>query len=210
MAQHLDILFVKNSERVRKAAIGERTSRAWYCTVNQWVSDFNSLTVQGSTHPGGGKDSGTAPGSAAPGMQRLTSTDGLNEDEERILLGDENFLRCPVSKEVFEFIWDDEESQIYYRNAVKVLVTAVADPDIYTKCFPTLRAEVRYCIVHTKLVLDEWLSCGKAATLRNAMLRYQAISKNEVVTNLLAAVGLSVPFNEENDDLDNIFVLLEL
>ena len=211
------MLFVKNKEKTRKETIGERISRPWFCNINQWVSDFNALTIKS-------KDV----------MDRQTSLDGLDDNEERILLADEYFPRCPVSKEVFEHIWDDEDSEIYYRNAVKILLTELSDPALYKLSKPTLNPNIKYCIVHKSLVLDDWLSTGKATSLGNAILRYQAINKIELVSDLKEAVGYTTHTNttpdlqtsgtsnmetieKENEETsmnteehDNTFVLLDL
>lgn len=38
-----------------------------------------------------------------------------------LIPADENFLRCPISKESFNQVWDDENGEFMYKNACKIL-----------------------------------------------------------------------------------------
>ena len=81
------------------------------------------------------------------------SADGsLGRTEEFVVPADENFTRCPVSKEAFETVWDDEEGAFMYRNAVKVLVTDAADKELFKMALPTEQTGMGYLIVHKPLV----------------------------------------------------------
>lgn len=204
LAQHLDVLFVKTKERSRKQASGERISRSWYCTKDQWVTDFNAF--QAASHQqSDSNNSNTLPNGASSGA----SSQGLDENEEHIIIADEYFPRCPVSKEIFEHLWDEDDNEIYYRNAVKLLVTELSDSSLYQLSKPTLHPNIRYCIVHQNLVLDSYLESGKATSLRNAIIRYDAISKNELSNNLLEAIHIGRE-DSEHIELDNTFVVLEI
>jgi hypothetical protein len=56
--------------------------------------------------------------------------------------------------------------------------------------------------VHKLLVLDQWLLSGRAASLRDTVLRYQSLpSGAEKAAALLKA---------SDDEQDDVFVLLEL
>jgi len=199
LAEHLDLLYARNRERTRVEDMGERVFRPPFCQVSQWVTDFNKLQVQ------------TGAEAEEAAVARQTSLDGLQADEERVLLADDFFPRCPVSKEVFEHIWDDEDGDIYYRNAVKVLLSEGADPQLFKNSRPTARPAVRYCIVHKTLVLDGWLEAGRATVLRNAVERYQAVGKGDLASELLAAGGADSDGGVDSDGgAEQDFVLLEL
>jgi hypothetical protein len=133
--------------------------------------------------------------------------------EEFILPADEHFTRCPVSREVFECVWDAEEGEMMYRHAVKVLVSEAADAALYPLAQPVPwegedgapGAPVRYLIVHER-VLNQWLAAGKAVPLKDAVIRYKTAHSGVVgqakADKLTGAVG-------QDDDEDDVFVLLE-
>ena len=104
---------------------------------------------------------------------------------------DEQFTRCPVSKEQFETFWDDEEGGLMFRNAVKVLVTEAADANVFQLGKPTTVDEVHYCVVHKLLVMDGWVNSGKA-------VRLSSLSTEKQV--LVDAAG--------DEDEDDIFVVV--
>jgi hypothetical protein len=132
-------------------------------------------------------------------------TEDLN-NEIFVVPADEFFTRCPVSKEVFETVWDDEEGEFMYRNAVKVLVTEAADPSLYAQGQNTNDPTVHYVIVHKLLVLDGWLQAGRADTLARAKLRY---SQSQQESNIEKSNALSRASGDDEDE-DDIFVMLEL
>jgi hypothetical protein len=147
--------------------------------------------------------SGTG-GSGAGGSGGAGTSGEGGETEEFIVPADENFNRCPVSKEVFEMVWDDEEGAYMFRNAVRVLVTEAADPVLYKLGQPTAQPDVNYLIVHKPLVMDGWLQAGRAETLKGAILRYEAMGKaEEVIEALTVAAG-------DDEDEEDVFVILEL
>ena len=102
-----------------------------------WLGAAGGIPTNPAQHPGGG-------GEQADG--------GLGRTEEFVVPADENFTRCPVSKEAFETVWDDEEGAFMYRNAVKVLVTDAADKDLFKLALPTDQTGMGYLIVHKPLV----------------------------------------------------------
>ena len=191
--------------------VGGREHREWYCSTAQWVTDFNALS-------GGGEGSAVSGGSHVMGSIAAGREGENEEDEEFVVPADEHFTRCPVSREVFECLWDAEEGEMMYRNAVKVLLTEAADPALFQQAQPipwdTVDAgtaeggggsPVRYIIVHKLLVLNQWLASGRAAPLQDAVWRYKSIpgvSGQAKADRILRAVG-------EDDDDDDIFVLLE-
>lgn len=222
LKQHTD-KHMELKKLLLKRTPGVREYRDWYCTSNQWVTDFSALSLAGGAVSGVGagtaassssssgaarssNSSATVPASAA-GRQAAT-------EEEFILPADEHFTRCPVSREVFECVWDAEEGEMMYRNAVKVLVTDAADPTLFAAAQPIpwqqgeggSGSEVRYLVVHKMLVLDPWLLGGRAVPLRDALIRYKSgmsgasgLKKAEM---LAGAVG-------QDEDEEDVFVLLE-
>lgn len=149
------------------------------------MSDFNALSLHVD---------GDVPSDASAAVK--------DEEEEMVVVADDHFTRCPISKEVFETYWDDEEGDMMLRNAVKVMVTETADPALYSLSAVTGHESIRYAIVNKKIVLDRWIETGKVQTLRNAVTRYSAMGKPEWGTELATAANESV----EEDD---VFVLLD-
>lgn len=187
LVKHTDACLTKKEMTRKQEQSNERICRQWYCTVTQWVTDFSALSQQG-------KNKGPLPQGTEQGAQT----------EEFVVPADEYFTRCPVSKEVFETVWDEDEGAFMYRNAVKVLVTEAADGSLFRLALATEQAGVKYMIVHKLLVLDGWLQSGRAETLRGAALRYEAMGRGpEAGAALEAAAG-------DDEDADDIFVMLEL
>jgi hypothetical protein len=185
LAKHIDSCFARK-EIERKALIsGEMSHRQWYCSISQWVSDFNALEI------------------------KTKATNNITEEERNQsnsqaqqilpLPFDENFMRCPVSKESFERIFDDDEGEWMYKNAAKVLVSEAADPSIYKLGQPTIEPTIRYLIVHKQLVLDDWLNSGRASSLQGAKERYEAMgNSNDIFIKTL----------EKAADDEDVFVML--
>lgn len=200
---YIDIYAEKRRVAMRLEQSGTIQHREWYCHLDVWVSnlkgegaDTNSDGTGGPGAAGSKKSGGGKAGAAA-----------ASGGKEFIVPADEHFTRCPVSKEEFETVWNDEEGEFMYRHAVKVLVTAAADAAVYKLGQPTSQASVRYIVAHKRLVVDEWIGAGKAATLGDAAQRYQAMSsaasRPELVQALRKAAG-------EGEDEEAVFVMLEL
>ena len=216
LKQHTDRFMERKKLLQKKKDV--REYREWYCTANQWVTDFNALRgdLASVSLSGSGTDAGQTTGGSSSGKASSGSggggggTTGIEQEEEYVLAADEHFTRCPVSREVFECIWDDEEGEMIYRHAAKVLVTEAADPALFQLAQPiawetATTNQVRYLIVHKVLVLDQWISSGRAVPLLDAVMRYKSmpgptgVAKAEQLQN---AIG-------EEDDEDDVFVLLE-
>lgn len=196
LKQHTDKhMELKKALQKRKEV---REYREWYCTTAQWVTDFSALRLSGEAAPSSSSSGGRGGADGGPG----------GAEEEYVVPADEHFTRCPVSREVFECLWDEEEGEMMYRNAVKVLVTEAADPVMYAQAQPVpwaIDTPVRYLIVHKLLVLDQWLSSGKAVPLQDACIRYKTTggaTGQQRAERLQSAVG-------EDEDEEDIFVLLE-
>lgn len=190
LTQHTDKFLEK--KKVLAKAGKQREYREWYCTIDQWVSDFNALNLKNK-----------------PVEESKTVVPG-ETTEEFILPADENFVRCPFSNEAFEKFFDNTEGEFMYRNAVKVLVTESGNPSIYKQGKPAIDNEseeeidgLRYVIVNKILIVDRWIQEGKASTLKDALSRYGSIGGSAVflMEKLRSAAG--------EEDPEDVFVILE-
>ena len=173
-----------------------RYSRQWYWDADRWVSDSAASEKSGAN----AADNSSAAGQLSSG-QSATKAD--EDEEEMVVLADENFPRCPVSNEVFMTFWDEEEGDIMYRNAVRVVLTASADPQLFSVSKPTSVDGVRYALVHKRLALDEWLDSGKAVTVKDAMSQKfrQTRADGAALPDYAAAAGV-------DDQETDVFVIL--
>lgn len=203
LAAHLDALFVKNEHKQHQRE-GKMTFRQWYCKESQWLTDFGSLTVSGDT--AGGDRNEMRGGSTWRGGEGATD-EASSSDLEMVVPADEHFTRCPVSHETFVPEWDPEEGDYMYRNAVKVLVTEDADYDLYEECHATSHPTIRYAIVNQKLVMDGWLSAGKAATLSD-VLKKIGEKYSGGASNVGSAIKRALSTAADDEDPDDIFVRL--
>lgn len=170
---------------------------------NDGASTARGVSSSSSSSSGAGNSSGSS-SSSRSGASTISS------EEEFLVPADENFPRCPMSKEVFSQKWDVDEGELMYKNAAKVLCTAAADATVYRLGKPTVPAAsagIRYVIVHKELVLDDWRRAGRAASLKETKERYEAVtsgpSKAAYIAALEEAAGDSV-------DDSKVFVMLEL
>jgi len=202
----------------KKESTNVRECREWYCSAAQWVSDFSRLQLGQDASTEGGVTAGSSSAAGEGGdVSGVEQQPPGQQQEVFIVPADEHFTRCPISREMFEAFFDEEEGEFMYRNAAKVLVTESADPSLFKLGRETeggvqsgdnmdmaVTATVRYLIVHKVLVLDSWLQSGKATTLSEALQRYATVpAAVEVIKRLLAAAG-----EEENED--DVFVVLDL
>lgn len=111
-----------------------------------------------------------------------------------------------------------------FRNAVKVLVTEAADPALFkhAKAISTDQMmtetpvqgieHIRYMIVHKLLIMDRWLAEGKAATVKEAIQRYESLGEKgrDRIAALKVAVAAGSGEEEVDDeDLEDVFTILE-
>ena len=191
LVAHTDLRIRKKEQLRRKELEGARSCRQWMCLEAQWVSDFDALAAH-SEQP---VSSAVAADAADAAL-----------DPEVSVPADENFTRCPVSREVFETQWDEDEGEFVYKGAVRVLIPeggGAEDERLYRLGRPTAHEAVRYLIVHKRLVLDGWSSNGRAASLRSVVERYEVMGRGReepAVAALLAAA--------DGEDEDNIFVII--
>lgn len=195
--------------------------RPWLPSEREWQADFgesvNSARDQvlaeaagrgdeggiGSGSGGALKPAGSSSSSFARGGAGSGADSGALRDYS--VLADEQFPRCPISRERFVSTFDEDSGEMWYKNAARVLVTSLADVDVYNLAKDTKNPKVRYLVVNKVLVLDNWLENGKAACYSDAKQRYEAMGAEheEKVMDLQTALA-----GEEDDE--DCFVMLEL
>lgn len=199
LRKHSDILITarieKKKQQLRGEVSSERKCRQWYQTMQQWFGKDSNSELD--------KEANNDQEKSANKNTSLKKAD-QSAAEEYVVPADEFFIRCPISKEVFEKFWDDNEGEFMYRNAVKVLVTEAADSNIYSLGKPTVSSNIKYLIARKPLIVDSWLESGSASTLNEAIERYKSMGKDNVFIEELKQVA------GEDEDGDDIFVLLEL
>lgn len=121
--------------------------------------------------------------------------------EEMVVPADENFSRCPVSKELFETIWDEEIGDYMFRNAVKVLIAPQCE-EYFALGQPTTSSFFRYIIVHKHLVLDQWITDMKIESVKECVFRLRAAGASR---DLVSAI---VDASEEDEDEVDVFVMI--
>eukprot|EP01038_Epipyxis_sp_PR26KG_P007574 gene7574-10318_t len=181
--------FLERKKLVRKRKENkEREFREYYCNSMQWVSNFNVLVDPNKeNHDNYGKG---ASNNAMYGQNNNKNMNNNDVEEEFIVPADENFTRCPISKEIFESFYDEDEGEFMYRNAVKIIIPENIDNYIYSLGKPldyttsntstdNNNIGVRYLIVHKILILNKMLTSGKAVTLKSAIEKYEQLNNNE-------------------------------
>jgi hypothetical protein len=197
---YIDVYAEKRRAALRVEQSGVIARREWYCSLRAWISSTKSGASDADA------DGGTGGGAVAGGIGANGKASAHDTGKEFIVPADEHFTRCPVSKETFETLWNDEEGEFMYKHAARVLVTPAADAAVFKMGQPTNQAGVRYIIAHKRLVVDEWLDVGKAATLGDAIKRYEAMGSGSAKASVQAlklAAG-------EGEDEEGVFVMLEL
>lgn len=194
LRQHTDGILERKKLMKKKSDRKEPQNREWFCTLPQWITNFQSK-VLGAT--GADVTSSGQPGGSSSGAT-VASAVIAEAAEEFVIPADENFTRCPISGEVFQAIWDDEEGEMMYRNAVKVLLPPGSEPNLYHMARPVDGAGastgIKYMIVHKLFVVDKWLQERKAMPL------------SDLPTEELLTQQLKEAAGEE--DAEDIFVLL--
>lgn len=142
--EHLDDLAAK--ARAKKEA--EQPYRDWYCSSEQWITDFGRLRNE---------------------EEEADFQLEQEEPEELMVKADEHFPKCPISGETFLTIMDDEHGEWVYRNAVRVLLDEGADPSLFRgkaqplsqdEASPDISKEYRYVIV-SRMVFEAWRAQGR-------------------------------------------------
>lgn len=184
LRKHADKIMSSRIEKLKQPNIDAVKRRPWLQSISLWTGS-------------GARSQDDKPSSLSKDSTKSGTV------EEYIVPADENFVRCPITKEAFEKFWDDNEGEFMYRNAVKLLLTAHVDDYIYSLGRPTNSSDVRYMIVRKPLLVDSWIDSGKATTLPEAIKLYRSMGRDETFLNdLFRGSG-------ETDEYDDVFVLLE-
>lgn len=223
LKQHTDEYMERKKLLLKKKSISSREYRDWYCTSSQWITDFNALhtndmnTIVTTTNTSSSSSISSSKDMNIDSINNKSLTN-IIEDVEYIVPADEFFTRCPVSREIFECVWDTEEGEMMYRNAVKVLIIDNVDHNLFKLAQSVSYLDnnssissnidnkdynmIRYMIVHKILVMNQWLDTGKAVSLKDALLHYDSIGSNirKLMENIV---------NIENDDEDEVFVVIQ-
>lgn len=203
--QHTESLIEKKKLLKKKSDKKEPQYREWNCSLDQWITNFNTLTLKG------GEVVGPAVGALDGAKVNAQVADTV---EEFVLPADENFLRCPISNEVFQQGWDYEEGEYLFHNAVKVFVTTeCTDQNILRVARPVQVSSedgsshieipgLKYFIVHKLLVMDRWLQEGKASTLSQLLQHLDQHQKRSDLADILLRAA-------DGEDEGDIFVILD-
>ena len=120
---HMDLLFRrKRARREQKGA----ASREWYCTGEQWMTDFGRL---GPPAPGPGEGEAAA-GTGGEGGGGGEGGDGDADQDENAdpdgakscVPADERFSKCRICGDRFLMFYDNDEEEWMYRNACHIWV----------------------------------------------------------------------------------------
>lgn len=117
---HMDLLFRR--KRARREQKGE-ASREWYCTGEQWMTDFGRLgppaSGAGNMDGVGGEGTGGAGvGGNGPDDGEELDPDGANS----CVPADERFTKCRICGERFQMFFDNDEEEWMYRNTCYIRV----------------------------------------------------------------------------------------
>ena len=183
LAIHTDNFLTKKETTKKKEISGEKNHRLWYEKPSQWTNELKDNISNDSSN--------------------IKKTENINNEptkETYVVPADEIFPRCQICKESFETIWDQDEGELYYNNAIKLLVTNKGNSDLFNQGAETLNELVHYCIVHMDgCGMTEFLEQGIADNLHQIKAKY----KNKIVTEIFeSAIG-------SDDEVDDIFCILE-
>ena len=193
LVSHTDMALTRKETSKKKELGGEKNYRIWYEKASQWLLETPTENVN--------PQNASNIENANKGLSTSTTK------ETYVVPADESFPRCVICKELFETVWDQDEGELYYNNAVKLLVTEKSNSELYKECMETPHPLVRYCIIHMEgCSLVEYLEQGRVDTLKKAKSRYKNM-KN--VNNETYADMLTTAAGDEEDE-DDIFCTIEL
>eukprot|EP00752_Nemacystus_decipiens_P001905 g1835.t1 len=120
---HMDLLFRrKRARREQKGA----ASREWYCTAEEWMTDFGRLAPPAGSGAGeekgeGGRSDG-AGGGGSGDEDGGVGDDGDPDGSKSVVPADERFSKCRICGDRFIMFYDNDEEEWMYRNACYVTV----------------------------------------------------------------------------------------
>ena len=119
---HMDLLFRrKRARREQKGA----ASREWYCTAEEWMTDFGRLAPPAGAGPGDGDGEGSGSGGGDGGggdEDGRLEEDGDPDGSKSVVPADERFSKCRICGDRFIMFYDNDEEEWMYRNACYVTV----------------------------------------------------------------------------------------
>lgn len=128
---HMDLLFRrKRARREQKGA----ASREWYCTDEEWMTDFGRLAPRAGAGTGGGEGEGDGNGGGGGGGGGGSGgagdgggEDGVEEDgdpdgSKSCVPADERFSKCRICGDRFLMFYDNDEEEWMYRNACYISI----------------------------------------------------------------------------------------
>lgn len=112
---HMDLLFRrKRARREQKSLI----SREWYCTEDQWLTDFGRLRA-----PAAGTDDSKEGGDGGEAVEGNHAEDEENGEVARACVpADDRFSRCRICGLLMDMYYDNDEEEWMYTNACYVMV----------------------------------------------------------------------------------------
>jgi hypothetical protein len=210
-----------NTQLLRRMSAKAIRRRPWFCSEQEWNADYGEASGKAAERalaeaaqressneaaPSGRKGADYDGSGGGGGKVRGGGGNGASDGREYSVLADENFPRCPISRERFVSVFDSDSGDMWYKNAAKVLVTSLADVQVFNLSKETEHPKVRYIVVNKGLVLDSWLESGKAATYPDCAQRYGADGMGAEYMEKLSDLGVAIAGEEEDD----CFVMLEL
>lgn len=118
---HMDLLFRR--KRARREQKGS-AQREWYCTGEEWMTDFGRLGPPASGPTNGAADGVGGNGGDGEGDGENGVMEGEDADElEANVPADERFTKCRICGDRFDMFYDNDEEEWMYRNACYITVT---------------------------------------------------------------------------------------
>ncbi|CAM9712763.1 unnamed protein product [Ectocarpus fasciculatus] len=117
---HMDLLFRR--KHARREQKGAAASREWYCTDEEWMTDFGRLAPPAGSGAGEGEGEGEAGGSGDGEEDGGAGEDADPDGSKSCVPADERFSKCRICGDRFLMFYDNDEEEWMYRNACYVTV----------------------------------------------------------------------------------------
>ncbi len=196
----------KKKEKELNSNGENRYYRQWYSSVHVWVSNLKLGATTGLGVSSMNKDRSN--------MNNINTNDNSSttsaSTKKYICTADDLFVRCPISKEAFETVWDQSRGELIYVNAVKVYLNDKCDDKLYKLAqlaSSSATNNVKYMIVNKLLVMDGWINDGRASTFKEIINRYGLMGRKKENDSYL--MNIQACIDDEGEDEEECFVLLE-
>lgn len=117
---HMDLLFRR--KHARRELKGVAASREWYCTDEEWMTDFGRLAPPAGSGDGDGEAEGEAEGGGDGEEDGGADEDADPDGSKSCVPADERFSKCRICGDRFLMFYDNDEEEWMYRNACYVTV----------------------------------------------------------------------------------------